>query len=146
MARTRDRRVAGLILLGPVSDIAGERERVGRRVLARRVAAAQRIARRDPEVLVPRAWGFRSAARFVSLFRPGEAEDVFQYYRPDADWRALWRIRGPTAVIPGRRAEELYPPGPLPSPASSPAATLRPPDRPPGYAPARPPVPGSKST
>src|SRR5258706_14608886 len=107
MARTRDRRVAGLILLGPVSDIAGERGGVGRRVLARRVAAAERIARRDPEVLVPRAWGFRSAARFVSLFRPGEAEDVFQYYRPDGDWRALGRIRVPTAVIVGGRDEYL---------------------------------------
>src|SRR5258706_4116750 len=107
MARTRDRRVAGLILLGPVSDIAGERGGVGRRVLARRVAAAERIARRDPEVLVARAWVCRSAARFVSLFRPGEAEDVFQYYRPDADWRALGRIRVPTAVIVGGRDEYL---------------------------------------
>jgi alpha-beta hydrolase superfamily lysophospholipase len=107
MARTRDRRVAGLILLGPVSDIAGERKRIGRRALARRVVAAARLARRDPEALVPRAWGFRSAARFVSLFRPGEAEDVFQYYRPDADWRALARIRVPTAVIVGGRDEYL---------------------------------------
>ena len=107
MARTRDRRVAGLMLLGPVSDIAGERRRVGRRVLARRVVAAQRMARRDPEALVPRAWGFRGAARFVSLFRPGEAEDVFQYYRPDGDWRALGRVRVPTAVIVGGRDEYL---------------------------------------
>jgi alpha-beta hydrolase superfamily lysophospholipase len=107
MARTRDRRVAGLILLGPVSDIAGERKRIGRRALARRVAGAARLARRDPEALVPRAWGFRSAARFVSLFRPGEAEDVFQYYRPDGDWRALGRIRVPTAVIVGGRDEYL---------------------------------------
>ena len=85
MARTRDRRVAGLMLLGPVSDVAGERKRIGRRALARRVvAAAERLARRDPEALIPRAWGFRSAARFVSLYRPGEAEDVFPYYRPDA--------------------------------------------------------------
>lgn len=107
MARTRDRRVVGLILLGPVSDIAGERKRIGRRELARRVAVAARLARRDPEALIPRAWGFRSAARFVSLFRPGEAEDVFQYYRPDADWRALARIRVPTAVIVGGRDEYL---------------------------------------
>jgi alpha-beta hydrolase superfamily lysophospholipase len=107
LARTRDRRVAGLILLGPVSDIAGERKRIGRRALARRVAGAERLARRDPEALVPRAWGFRSAGRFVSLYRPGEAEDVFQYYRPDADWRALRRIRVPTAVIVGSRDEYL---------------------------------------
>ena len=107
MARTRDRRVAGLILLGPVSDIAGERKRIGRRALARRVVAAARMARRDPEALIPRAWGFRSAARFVSLFRPGEAEDVFQYYRSDGDWRALGRLRVPTAVIVGGRDEYL---------------------------------------
>jgi len=107
MARTRDRRVAGLILLGPVSDIAGERKRIGRRALTGRVAAAARLARRDPEALIPRAWGFRSAGRFVSLYRPGEAEDVFPYYRPDADWRALGRIRVPTAVIVGSRDEYL---------------------------------------
>jgi len=107
MARSRDRRVAGLVLLGPVSDIAGERKRIGRRALIGRVAAAARLARRDPEALIPRAWGFRSAGRFVSLYRPGEAEDVFPYYRPDADWRALGRIRVPTAVIVGSRDEYL---------------------------------------
>jgi alpha-beta hydrolase superfamily lysophospholipase len=36
LAPTRDRRVVGLILLGPVSDVAGERKRIGRRELARR--------------------------------------------------------------------------------------------------------------
>jgi pimeloyl-ACP methyl ester carboxylesterase len=107
MARTRDRRVAGLMLLGPVSDVAGERRRIGRRELARRVAAAERIARRDPEALVPRAWGFRSAGRFISLYRPGEAEDVFPYYREDAGWTALRRIRVPLAVIVGGRDEYL---------------------------------------
>jgi len=107
MARTRDRRVAGLILLGPVSDIAGERTRIGRAELSRRVAAAERLARRDPEALVPRAWGFRSARRFISLYRPGEAEDVFPYYRPDARWTALRRVRVPLAVIVGSRDEYL---------------------------------------
>ena len=107
MARTRDRRVAGLILLGPVSDIAGERTRIGRAELSRRVAAAERLARRDPEALVPRAWGFRSARRFISLYRPGEAEDVFPYSRPDARWTALRRVRVPMAVIIGGRDEYL---------------------------------------
>jgi alpha-beta hydrolase superfamily lysophospholipase len=107
MAQTRDRRVAGLILLGPVSDVAGERKRVGRRELARRVTGAERIARRDPEALVPRAWGFRSARRFISLYRPGEAEDVFLYYRPAARWTALRRVRVPLAVIFGSRDEYL---------------------------------------
>src|SRR5260370_1037962 len=54
----RDRRVAALALLGPISDIAGEVKRIGGPALRRRVARAERIARSDPVGLVPRAWGF----------------------------------------------------------------------------------------
>ena len=107
VARTRDRRVAALALLGPVSDIAGEVKRIGTGELRRRVAAAVRLARRDPRALVPRAWGFWSARRYVSLFRPGEDEDVFQYYRPNGRWTALRSVRVPLAAIVGARDEYL---------------------------------------
>jgi pimeloyl-ACP methyl ester carboxylesterase len=107
LARTGDRRVAGLMLLGPISDVAGERKRIGRRELARRVAAAERIAARDPGALVPRGWGFWSARRFISLYRPGETEDVFPYYRLATGWPALRGIRVPLAVIVGGRDEYL---------------------------------------
>jgi pimeloyl-ACP methyl ester carboxylesterase len=106
-ARIRDRRVLGAILLGPVADVAGERMRIGRGELTRRVAVAERIARRDAAALVPRAWGFWSAHRYVSLYRPGGAEDVFPYYRPGARWAALRKIRVPVAVIIGGRDEYL---------------------------------------
>jgi pimeloyl-ACP methyl ester carboxylesterase len=106
-ARARDRRVAGLILLGPVSDVAGEMKKIGARELRRRVAVAERIARRDPDALVPRAFGFWSARRYISLYRPGETEDVFPYYRPDARWSALRRVRVPVAAILGSRDEYL---------------------------------------
>jgi alpha-beta hydrolase superfamily lysophospholipase len=106
-ARVRDRRVRGLLLLGPVSDIAGEGRRIGRRELRRRVAVAERIARRDPDALVPRSFGFWSARRYLSLYRPGEAEDVFPYHRSGARWTALARIRVPVAVVVGSRDEYL---------------------------------------
>jgi len=106
-ARVRDRRLSALMLLGPVSDIAGEAKRIGRGELRRRVAVAERIARRDPDALVPRAFGFWSARRYISLYRPGEAEDVFPYYRPHARWAALRRVRVPVAVIVGSRDEYL---------------------------------------
>jgi alpha-beta hydrolase superfamily lysophospholipase len=106
-ARVRDRRVRGLILLGPISDVAGEMKRIGRRELRRRVAVAERIARRDPQALVPRQFGFWSARRYISLYRPGEAEDVFPYYRPGARWAALRRVRMPIAAIVGGRDEYL---------------------------------------
>ena len=106
-ARVRDQRVVGVILLGPISDIAGETKRIGRRELRRRVVTAERTARRDPDALVPRAFGFWSARRYISLYRPGEAEDVFPYYRPDARWTALRRVRLPLAVVLGSRDEYL---------------------------------------
>jgi pimeloyl-ACP methyl ester carboxylesterase len=107
MARTRDRRVRGLLLLGPVSDVAAEVKRIGRRELARRVAVVERLARRDPESLVPREFGFWSARRYLSLYRPGGAEDVFPYYREGARWGALGEIRVPIAAILGGRDEFL---------------------------------------
>ena len=106
-ARARDRRVIGLMLLGPVSDVAAEMKRIGRRELRRRVAVAERIARRDPNAFVPRAFGFWSARRYLSLYRPGGAEDVFPYYRPRAQWTALRRVRLPIAAIVGGRDEYL---------------------------------------
>lgn len=106
-ARPRDRRVSALILLGPISDIAGEAQRIGEAELSRRVAAAERIAKRDPRGLVPWAWGFWSARRYISLYRPGEDEDVFPYYRPNARWTALRSVRVPTATIVGSRDEYL---------------------------------------
>jgi len=107
MARVRDRRVAGLMLLGPISDVAGELKRVGPRELRRRVAVAERLARRDPDALVPRAFGVYSAQRYLSLYRPGSAEDVFPYYREGARWTALGRVRVPLAVMVGDRDQYL---------------------------------------
>ena len=106
-ARTHDRRVTALVLLGPVSDIAAAMKRIRGRELRRRVARAERIASGDPQALVPRAWGFWSARRYLSLYRPGEAEDVFPYYRPNARWAALRGVRAPVAVIVGSRDEYL---------------------------------------
>jgi pimeloyl-ACP methyl ester carboxylesterase len=106
-AHVRDRRLAGLLLLGPVSDVAAEVKRIGERELRRRVAAVERLARRDPQALVPRAWGFWSARRYLSLFRSGGAEDVFPYYRPGARWTALRSVRLPVAAIVGSRDEYL---------------------------------------
>src|SRR5881409_715899 len=106
-ARVRDRRVAGLILAGPISDVAAEAKRIGARELRRRVAAAERIASRDPQGLVPRAWGFWSARRYISLYRPGQDEDVFPYDRPSARWTALRSVQLPIAAIIGSRDEYL---------------------------------------
>src|SRR5947208_12728937 len=56
-ARTRDRRVIGLVLLGPVSDIAGEMKRIRGRELRRRGALASRLSRGVSKSLVSRGCG-----------------------------------------------------------------------------------------
>ncbi len=106
-ARARDRRVASVILLGPVSDVAAEMKRVGAGELRRRIARVERLAARDPDALVPPAWGFWSAQRYLSLFRSGGAEDVFPYYREGARWTAVRKIGVPIAAILGARDEFL---------------------------------------
>jgi len=106
-ARARDRRVSGIVLVGPVSDVAAEAHRVGARELRRRVTAAERIARRDPNGLVPHAWGFWSARRYLSLYRPGGIEDVFPYYRANARWTTLRSVRLPVTAILGGGDEFL---------------------------------------
>jgi len=107
VAKTGDRRVTGLVLAGPVSDVAAEIKRLGKPGLRRRVRVAERIAKRDPDALVPREFGFWSARRYLSLYRSGETEDVFPYYRPGARWTALSRVRIPLVVIIGSQDEYL---------------------------------------
>src|SRR6058998_1555240 len=50
-ARVRDRRVIGLILLGPVSDVAAEAKRIGARELRRRVAPPS-----GSPAAIPKVW------------------------------------------------------------------------------------------
>src|SRR4029453_6880224 len=54
-----------------------------------------------------RWWGCGGAGRYVSLFKPGQAEDVFQYYRANSRWTALRSVRLPIAAIVGSRDEYL---------------------------------------
>jgi alpha-beta hydrolase superfamily lysophospholipase len=106
-ARARDRQVDSIALLGPVSDRAAELKRIGPRELERRIEATEKLAQRDPDALVPREWGFWSAQRYLSLYRAGGDEDVFQYHRPNARWTALRSVRLPLAAILGARDEYL---------------------------------------
>lgn len=107
MHKTRNRRVKGLILLGPVSDIVAGRKKFGAAALARGVAIARRRARADRAALMPRPYGIISAARFLSMFCAGGAEDVFPYTDPAAAWAELRGIRVPLAVVIGGRDEYL---------------------------------------
>lgn len=105
--KTRDRSVKGLILAGPANDIVAGAKRVGRKTLAEGLRYAKRLKQKDANALMPRRFGFYSARRFVSLYKPGTAEDVFPCYNPRARWKELKSIRIPLAVIFGSREEHI---------------------------------------
>jgi pimeloyl-ACP methyl ester carboxylesterase len=105
--KAKDRRVKGVMLLGPASDIAGELKRVTSAILIKRVKQARVIARRQPHHLVPAVWGPWSASRYVSLFTPGGVEDLFPYHRLGGRWSALRSVRVPLLIVFGQRDEYL---------------------------------------
>jgi len=107
--KTQDRSVEGLMLLGPVSDIAAGRKKFGNAGLARGVALAKKLAKKNPYALMPLSYGIFSAQRFLSMFCQGTAEDTFPYLNPAADWKELKSIRVPLCVIFGERGEYLDP-------------------------------------
>lgn len=107
--KTKDPAVKGLLLLGPVNDIAAGRKKFGAPGLARGIALAERIAEKNAENLMPQQYGIFTARRFLSMFQPGGAEDAFPYLDRRAKWKELRDIRIPVAVIFGSRDEYLDP-------------------------------------
>lgn len=105
--KTKDPAVKGLILLGPVSDIAAGRKKFGVAGLARGIALSEKLAKKNREILMPQEYGIFTAWRFLSMFRAGGAEDVFSYLDPAARWQELKSVRVPVAVVIGSRDKYL---------------------------------------
>lgn len=107
LSKTKDRSVSGLMMASGLSDISAFAKDIGMRELKRHVRIAERLARKNPILLVPEAFGIFSRARYLSLFQPGRNEDTFPYHSPGGTWKALRNIRVPIAAILGARDEYL---------------------------------------
>lgn len=73
----------GLILLGPLSDYAGER---GKPKLRSAAALSKRMVKagKSKELLPLSAWWqYLDAQRFLSLYTPDSVEEIFMYSQPD---------------------------------------------------------------
>lgn len=103
--KTRDPAVEGLVLLGPVSNIAYDQKMMGLVKWRHGLATARRLKIKKPTTLMPQEFGLQTARRFWSASNPGENEDTFPYYNPAAQWEALKSVRIPLAVILGSRDE-----------------------------------------
>lgn len=104
MYKRRNPSVKGLILLGPISDIAYDYKAFGKQIIRRRVAIAGKT---KADNLLPQKFGIWSAQRYVSILEEGRPEDVFPYHNPNARWKELKSVRVPIAVILGSKDEYL---------------------------------------
>ena len=98
--------VKGIILAGAMSDIY-EWKRRGRGFMTRAIAMAKKLAKKNPQTLMPEKYGVKTAARYLSLYEPGHAEDVFPYMSPKQSWKELKSVRVPIAIILGVKDEYL---------------------------------------
>lgn len=105
--KTKERAVKALLLLGPLSDIAGEAKRIGKKNLAKRLTIAEKLNKKNPKSLIPQNFEICGAGRYISLFRPGTNEDTFPYYDPKARWKAVGNIKVPILTVIGSRDEYL---------------------------------------
>jgi len=94
--------VKGIILAGAISDMSAWKTGD-----AKKIARAIKIAKqaKNKDTLLPQEYGIYSAARYLSLFEAGGAEDVFPYRNPKAGWKELKSVRVPVMVIIGSRDE-----------------------------------------
>jgi pimeloyl-ACP methyl ester carboxylesterase len=117
-SKRNDKRVKGIILLGPLSDYAGAVAEDKKGILPQSVAYAQALVRagKSHELMSKELgpWFVCDAQRFLSLYTPDSSEEIFSYAQPKKDPKILKSVRVPTLVLlagedehADRPAEEL---------------------------------------
>ena len=91
-----DRAVKGLILLAPISDYAAERMRNTKGTLLRATTVAQKLVKagKKHDLLPKNVWhGVIDAQRFLSLYTPTSAEEIFSYAQPKKNPSVLKKVK-----------------------------------------------------
>lgn len=97
-----DRAVSGLILLAPMSDYAdaAKFQKAGNLAKATAVARAMIRAGKKHELMPRSVWDdVLDAQRFLSLYTPDSAEEIFSYAQPKKDPVTLKKVKLPLLVI-----------------------------------------------
>jgi alpha-beta hydrolase superfamily lysophospholipase len=102
LSRSRKtKRIAGAVLLCPISDYASAKhEDEKRRQIAEKFANGL-VRRKKPHQLLPETiWpGPLDAQRFLSLYTPDSKEEIFTYAQPRKIPRTLRRVKTPLLVV-----------------------------------------------
>ncbi len=101
--------VTGIVLLGPLSDYADTLVPAKRRLYASGLAYARKMVRsgRGAELMPKKftQWLFLSAERFLSLYTPASAEEIFTYVQPSKSPTTLRKVRVPTLALLAEKDE-----------------------------------------
>ncbi len=100
--KNNQRKIAGAVLLCPVSDYASNKKFTTPRKFKRAQAYAAKLAQqKKPHELLPVAiWpDLRDAQRFLSLNTPDSKEEIFSYAQPKKIPRTLRKIKIPLLVV-----------------------------------------------
>lgn len=107
--KTKDPRVKKIVLLSPISDPAVARREYGATLKAYLQNALRAVHRGDGDkfLMSTSSDPLLTPKRFLSLYTPGGAEDVFPYYNPKGNWRAMESIRVPLLTVVGNHDQFL---------------------------------------
>ena len=106
--KTKGRGVAGLALLGPLSDIPVLKKELGRKYRAAIKWAGVMVKKRKGKTFMPPSFvgdAFWSAERFLSIAREGSREDTFPYYNPRRKFYWARKIHVPVIVLIGGKEQ-----------------------------------------
>lgn len=106
--KTNDKRVRGLCLASPISDVVVEKKNLGNKFEAV-LKKVKLIAKKHPDALLSASITSRimTARRYLSLHTPGSAEDVFPYAYHGRGFAELKSVRVPVSVIIGDKDAHL---------------------------------------
>ncbi len=103
LAKTKQQsKIAGAILLAPISDYASALYMEDKKTLARATAEAQKLVKqKKPHAILPLdIWPqYHDAQRFLSLYTPNSAEEIFSYGQPTKIPRAYQSVTVPVLTI-----------------------------------------------
>lgn len=101
LAKNKTQKIAGLIMLAPLSDYADVATFIDKKVYNRALSYAKKLVERGrPHELLPlEIWPrLMDAQRFISLFTPDSVEEIFSYTTGKAP-RLLKKVLIPTLVV-----------------------------------------------
>jgi len=93
-----EKKVAGIILLAPMSDYAGAKHKDEKGRLTKLTKAAQALVKKGKKSeIVLGTW--EDAQRFLSLYTPESAEEIFSYIDPEKKPKTYESLKVPTLVL-----------------------------------------------